>query len=303
VGLFRKITKRLRAAWWRKHHNDFLLIFNWHQVTPSFDPAYHHRYTWTQLEQFETELAYLTDRFRILALPEAISRLDRGSLQGPCATLTFDDGDISASEHISPLLERLRLPATFFINTAYIDGKYSYWFPILSFFLGDDVARASANVPKDLLSEAKMLRHTNDPILYNRVRNNLESFASLLPFLGSRLVSREWLSSLDGDQFSIGAHGHEHQRFSMMSKEWQSNDLYENIRVLSQFRAFRPFFAVPFGGPNDWTEETIRISKEHGLDVVLADGGVNLASGHCYRRNPSDGRSMRQLLVDAFSQA
>lgn len=303
MRLFRSISKRLRAARWRRNNDDFLLIFNWHQVAPSFDPIYHHRFTWTDLGQFEAELRYLESQFKILPLQESIEQLKRASLRGPCAALTFDDGDVSMSEHVLPLLSRRRLPATFFINTAYLDMQAAYWFPIVSFLSADDSARADAGVPKDLLIQAGELRRTTDSIFYNHLRKQLEAVASSLPTFRSRLVSNEWLASLDGDQFSLGAHGHEHQRFSMMPSEWQKSDLRENVRRLSQFRAFRPLFAVPFGRPHDWSAETIKIAAAEGLDVVLADGGVNLVASSCYERNPSDGKSLRHSVRDVFSRA
>src|SRR4051812_37774518 len=116
--LFDSITKVARLARWRPSYKNFLVVFNWHQVTPVFDPYTHHKYTWTRLDKLEKELDYLIAKCRILPLHEAIARLKRGSLQGPCASLSFDDGDISIAEHVVPFLRRRGLPATFFINSA-----------------------------------------------------------------------------------------------------------------------------------------------------------------------------------------
>jgi peptidoglycan/xylan/chitin deacetylase (PgdA/CDA1 family) len=290
----------LRAFEWRRSNRDFLMVFNWHQVTPLFDPFRHHKYTWTELKKFELEIDYLSAKFRILPLHEAIDLLNRGNLRGPCAALTFDDGDSSAAEHVVPFLRRRNLPATLFINSAYLDCCRSYWFPILSYLCADEDASHRAAFTKELKDEALQLRSTNDARYYNEIRSRIERLGSFVPDLESRLISAEWLSTLDGDQFAIGGHGHEHQRFSMMPTEWQRNDLRENVEALMQFRGYRPIFAVPFGRAHDWTEETIRIAREQGLDIVLADGGINLTAGNFYRRIPSDDRSLRLLLVEAM---
>jgi peptidoglycan/xylan/chitin deacetylase (PgdA/CDA1 family) len=121
--------------------------------------------------------------------------------------------------------------------------------------------------------------------------------------LGARLLPTQWLANLDGEQFAIGAHGHEHQRFSMMPLEWQLHDLRENVRVLSQFRGYRPVFAVPFGRSWDLTRETIYIARGQGLEVVLADGGINLGAGNSYQRIPSDGQIIRRLVAAEMSDA
>jgi len=280
---------------------DFFVIFNWHQVTPGFDPGIHGEYTWTGLADFQKEIDYLASEFQILPLYEAIQRLERRTLRRPCVSLTFDDGDASMSEYVLPLLRRRNLPATFFINSAYLACHRSYWFPILSYLSANKDVSPGFGPPWKLKEEALQLRQTNDPNLYNQARSRVEQLASFVPDLGSRLISTGWLSSLDGEQFSIGAHGHEHERFSMMPVEWQRKDLEENVRQLSQFKAFRPVFAVPFGQAHDWTPDTLRIAREQELDIVLADGGINIAAGEYYRRIPGDGRKLRPLIQAAMA--
>lgn len=292
----------LRAFAWRRNHRDFLIVFNWHQVTSLFDPLCHHKYTWTQLNDFKTEIDHLTADFEILPLHDAIYRLNCGNLRGSCAALTFDDGDISIADYVVPLLRERNLPATFFINSAYLEGHRSYWFPILSYLCTVE-SESSAVLSAEIKQKASRLRSTDDPIFYGAVRDDIECLASFVPNLGSRLISAEWLAKLDGDQFAIGAHGHEHQRYSMMTPEWQLNDLRENVKILSQFRGYRPVFAVPFGRPWDWTTQTIRVARDQGLQVVLADGGINIVHRDGYRRIPSDGRKSRELITAAMSGA
>jgi hypothetical protein len=87
-----------------------------------------------------------------------------------------------------------------------------------------------------------------------------------------------------------------------MAAAWQRNNLRENVSVLTRFRAYRPIFAIPFGRAHDWTEETVRIARDEGVDIVLADGGINLASETLYRRIPSDGKALRSLLAGEMGQ-
>lgn len=297
VGIAVNYVRRRR---WRQSHPNFLFVFNWHQIAPVFDPSRHHRYTWTPLDLFEREIDYLATEFRILPLHEAIECLKHAALRGACASLTFDDGDASNADYVLPSLRRKNLPATFFINTAYLDGGASYWFPLLA------ALRASADpccrgaIDPGFLEEADKLRETSDPSFYNDVRTRVERLSKLIPNLQARSVPKQWLAELDGEQFTIGAHGHEHQRFSMMTTDWQRNDLNQNVQILSQFRAFRPIFAVPFGRPWDWTKETLRIAHDLGLDVVLANGGINLTDGDYYLRIPSDHRHVRSLIRAAM---
>ncbi len=276
---------------WLKSHREFVLIFNWHQITPSFDPQIHHRYTWTALNRFKATIEYLSTHFRIVPLGEAVERIKSGSFAGRRVALTFDDGDISMADYVLPMLRGQNLPATFFINTAYLGSDNSYWFPVLSY--------ARPSLSAELKEKALKLRTTDDPVYYDDVRRQVEQRCGSVPKLRLRLVSEEWLAGLDGDQFSIGAHGHEHQRYSMMPRDWQLADLSRNVKILSQFRAYRPLFAVPFGRPRDWNLTTLEVARALGLDVLLADGGVNLAPSTCLCRQPADSQSARKLVAHA----
>jgi peptidoglycan/xylan/chitin deacetylase (PgdA/CDA1 family) len=279
-------------------HRDALLIFNWHQVSPTFNPFSQHEYTWTSFDAFETSVDYLSRNYRIVPLHGALNQLKSGTLRGRCVALTFDDGDISMADYVMPFLKRRGLSATFFINTAYLDGRRAYWFPILSYLTAGGVRHPALSAA--LHQQALQLRQTNDCCFYQRVREGIERLAPVLAEVKPRLVSPDWLAALDGEQFAIGAHGHEHERYAMMSVEWQRENLVENIRVLRRFRAYRPIFAVPFGRPWDWTAQSISIVRNLGLEVLLADGGVNLSAGDVYNRQPADAHVGRELVVQAL---
>jgi peptidoglycan/xylan/chitin deacetylase (PgdA/CDA1 family) len=292
-----RIARILRSTVTNK---DMLLIFNWHQVSPDFDNLRHHKYTWTSLENFAADVEYLAAIFQIVPLYDAIGQLKSGRLRGRCVALTFDDGDASVAEYVEPFLRQRSLPATFFINTAYLDGRGSYWFPVLWYFCSNNDVRFQSAMTNELRDKALKLRSIEDAQFYNEVREDVERLATLIPDLASRLVSTEWLSGLDGDLFAIGAHGHEHQRFSLMSPGWQRSDLQQNVRILSQFCAYRPIFAVPFGRRWDWNSTTLAIAGDLGLDVVLADGGLNVEPSGYYNRQPADGRIPRDLVMEAI---
>lgn len=298
---FNYLRSALKAAWWRQRHRNFLIVFNWHQVTPKFDPQYHFEGTWTHLDAFAGEVDYLANEYSIVPLHEAIEKLRDGTLRGGCVSLTFDDGDTSMADHVVPLLRQRGLPAMFFINLSDSDEAPPIWPLVLSYLLRQtDGTNRPTGFTVELEEKARQLRRTTDPKFYNEVRRAVEGLAPLPPSARPKLVTMDWLKSLDGEQFALGAHGREHQRFSMMSAEWQRKNLADNVRFLSQFQAFRPIFAVPFGRPWDWTPETIKIAHDQKLSVVLADGGVNVTSGDYYYRIPSDARSTRSLVRSAM---
>jgi peptidoglycan/xylan/chitin deacetylase (PgdA/CDA1 family) len=66
-------------------------------------------------------LAYLTRKgFRVLALDDALARLDRDELPVRAVVVTFDDGFYSTFSKALPLLARLQMPATLYLSTYYV---------------------------------------------------------------------------------------------------------------------------------------------------------------------------------------
>ena len=273
-----------------------LLVFNFHQSTPVFNSHKNDKYIWSDLEFFESQINYLKDNFEILRLDQAIRELRSGKLKRTMVSITFDDGDISVQDHVIPLLTKLNVPATFFINTSYLTTEQKgYWFNIYNYFNSDPEKR------KKYLSEetkeiAGNLRNTNDPGYYLDNYKKIEVLSEFINKDTGFYLRLEFLKILNPELFTIGLHGHEHQRFSMMTKSWQKNDLLSNIEILSKFNIYTPIFAIPFGKPHDWNNDTLEVCKDLGLEVAFANGGYNVKSTFGILRIPVDGLDISRVL-------
>ena len=69
---------------------DALVVFNYHQVSPVFDPARHFAETWPSLVDFERAVEHLQRSNRLLRLPEGFRLLQPGTLRGIVVALSFD---------------------------------------------------------------------------------------------------------------------------------------------------------------------------------------------------------------------
>lgn len=84
------------------------------------------------LRAFERQLAWLTERERVLPLDQTLN--ERGGV-----ALTFDDGYRDFHEHVVPLLDRYRVPAVLYLATGLV---------------GDGAARSTDSLSWDDLREA-----------------------------------------------------------------------------------------------------------------------------------------------------
>lgn len=96
-----------------------LIVLIYHRVHPEPDSLLPEE---THAGRFDREVALLRRNFNVLRLGEAVERLKRGSLPARAACITFDDGYADNAHVALPILQRYRVPATFFIATGYLDG-------------------------------------------------------------------------------------------------------------------------------------------------------------------------------------
>jgi peptidoglycan/xylan/chitin deacetylase (PgdA/CDA1 family) len=76
---------------------------------------------------FERYCRYFQRHFRVVALNEIVNGLERGALPKRALAITFDDGYLDNYENAAPVLERLSLPATFFVVTQWMGSDVVPW--------------------------------------------------------------------------------------------------------------------------------------------------------------------------------
>ncbi len=272
-----------------------LVVLTLHQSTDEFDPAHHCEYTWTKRDELESNLAHLKEKYQIIPLMQGVEALSAGTLTGTRVAVTFDDGDRSVASHIVPLLEKLNIPATFFINTAYLDqsGK-GYWFNIYN-YLKNCKIKSQTNFTPENEKTLRTIRNTSDPREYDNLRHTFEDLAEYLDDGFRPYLTMTDLKNMNNELFSIGMHGNEHQRFSMMKREWKEKDLRLNYQILSELPGFIPVFALPFGKMIDYDHETRKICDSMGLHVALSENGYNVGGGSEILRIPADGRNFKMI--------
>ncbi len=259
-------------------------IFNYHQVSSVYNPDIHNRDTWTQLEKFKNSIIRLMRYYEFIPLPKALEILHNGRIDKNYAVLTFDDGDSSLLE-ILPVLESFSIPCTLFINSAYLDdAKYS-WVDAKIY----NQTRQN-ETPDDVKHAISILRNTCNPVEYQKEMRLAEKYHNGKQLNLCKYLTTEQLFSINSSLVTIGLHGAEHQRFGMMSKDWNKMNIDSNLEIVSKHPSFIPVIAFPFGKPADWDIDVATYAMSKGLRIVLHDGGVNFHDAAMLNRVPSDNR-------------
>jgi peptidoglycan/xylan/chitin deacetylase (PgdA/CDA1 family) len=78
------------------------------------------------ISEFESYCEFLARTFRIVPLSQQLDQLGRKACGGTLS-ITFDDGYRDNFDNAAPILERLGLPATFFVATGFIGTDHVAW--------------------------------------------------------------------------------------------------------------------------------------------------------------------------------
>ena len=249
-----KIQKRIVRKWifplamnlgldkfFRNRSGNAILNVMYHGVVESdscyFSPSH------LTLVQFEEQLKYLTENFEIISTDEAFTKIkNKEKLDKKYITVTFDDGYKNNLISALPLLEKYKVPTTFFISSICIEEEADkfLWLEItsaLGYFNKNDLIEVNSLIFKNLVCKEKnislpdyiknlsyeerdlVLKHLVDT--YN-VKSNLES----LPEEIWKLMNKQELSQLAQSKFvTIGSHGHRHFNLANIKPEFAEEEL------------------------------------------------------------------------------
>ena len=215
-----------------------------------------HLYRHKGIREFTEDMDFLLLNYTPLSLPQVIDIVrNRRPFPSKSFHLTFDDGFREMSDTVAPILLEKGIPATFFINTAFLDNQemcYLNRASVLEEHLR--IAKASgqrmqriAEAIETMLASVCSRTHSVLNVNY-RNRGILLEIEKVLNFDCNDYL-REYKPYLTSEQvrgllnkgFSIGAHSIDHPRYSSLPLEEQLCQTFVSTRNL------RDQFGLPYG--------------------------------------------------------
>lgn len=256
-----------------------ILIF--HRVLPKHDPLMPGV---PDAAEFEERMRWLTSGFRVMPLIEAVRRLRDGSLPSNAAAITFDDGYADNAAIVAPMLARLRLTATFFIATGFLDGGRMWNDTVIESIrmypdgvldleaLGcgiwpcSDVASRVAAID-GLLNALKYL-----PQAVRQSKVDAIAHAVGLPARSNLMMTRQEVREVRRYGMSIGAHTVSHPILTTLGPEAARAEIAESRLDLEETLGERiKLFAYPNGKPiRDYDASHAAMVKSLGFDAAVS---------------------------------
>ena len=242
-------------------------------------------------EKFFDQMKYLKKTYNIISFDKLISCLKRRKIPSKSIVITFDDGYVDNYIYAKPILEKLKIHATFFIVSSYVNTNRLFWW--------DRLARIF-NPERKLPTLALKINKINFNFkLVNPDKKNqaFRSLYSLLKYSPPRIIERsisylEQWAKLDENEdslcramkedelkklaksrlFRIGAHTHQHSQLSQQTASLQIREIKRCKQGLEKIiRAPVNLFSYPYGSKKDFNTQTVRILKESGFTAACSN--------------------------------
>lgn len=276
-----------------------------------------HLYPVLSVQRFTEDLDFLLKYYQPIDHQQLIDHQNgTNPLHQPSFFLSFDDGLAECEEIIAPILLQKGIPATFFLNTAFIDNK-DMFFRLKTSLLMERMHHvkmtdnqilsiksilAPYSISFEQALDLKKITYTNRHILEDIALVLSVNFQSFLheykPYLSS-----EQIQSLINQGFNIGSHSVDHAYFPELSEDEQVNQVLQSVRFLKDnFGVDSRMFSFPFTDFNVNVSFFERIKSE----VDVSFGTSNLKKD-CICTNLQripmelpDKDNAEQIITDAY---
>jgi peptidoglycan/xylan/chitin deacetylase (PgdA/CDA1 family) len=232
--------------------------------------------------EFAARMEWLKSCFTVVSLAQGIAGLRSGRLPPRAIAITFDDGYADNCEIAAPILQRLGLPATFFVATGFLDGGRMFNDTVIETVrcsarldLGDlgfgehaltddDTRRAAIGV---ILERVKYQPLRERETLVEQIAARAGS-----PLPPSPMMRSEQVAELHRMGFDIGGHTVRHPILAELDVDEARREIVAGRRRLEEIVGARvAHFAYPNGRPGrDYRQAHVALVREAGFDAAVS---------------------------------
>jgi peptidoglycan/xylan/chitin deacetylase (PgdA/CDA1 family) len=265
-------------------------------------------------DDFRSQMQFLQKHFEVLPLDEAVARCRDRRVQRPIVAITFDDGYQNNHDLALPILEKLGIPATIFVSTAFLGTDTTIWTGLLHHAFSVtrlprlewrgqqwplDTLEARIDCLRQLKSQIKSQPQASLFATVGELTQLLTGEDRIALDVSSpyRMLDAPSLQRLaNSDCIQLGAHTHQHFILSRIERELQRSEIQIcKQRVESLTSKPCRSFAYPNGRPEDFNEDTLSILEDCAFEfaVTTVEGLCNADSFSPMRlpRLPVNGQS------------
>lgn len=255
--------------------------------SPVFLPFYHvvsneplahiQNYPYRSSKTFEHELDYILKYFEPVSLDEL---LQNPQSTKPIFHLSFDDGLRECKEVIAPILLRKGIPATFFVNTGFIDNKDLFHRYKASLILKElsefPDSQAEQLLNKNGISRSNLLQTPQSKVeILDEAAEMMEiDFSEFLAKYQPYMTTAD-LKDLQKKGFSIGGHSHDHPEFQLLKTKKQFKQVQKSMDWLEEnIKPKIKAFSFPFTDDGVKKKLLKQLDNQNICDITFGTAGL-----------------------------
>ena len=255
----------------------------YHVVSNDALPHIDHLYAYKNVAEFEGDMDFLLRHFTPLHYDDLVR--GRFEKDKPYFHVSFDDGLSEMYHIVRPMLLEKGIPASFFVNSAFVDNRAMFYRYKVSILIdqvpADELAAAIAGVgenerirvqdPKRFL----LSLHVDSESLIDRIAATAgfdfgQYLASNRPYMDCSQIS-----ALQHEGFSIGAHSVDHPEFSYIAPASQHEQIKQSTDyVRAHFQVQQPAFAFPFTADGADPSVFEKMYSDYNVSRSFGTGGM-----------------------------
>jgi peptidoglycan/xylan/chitin deacetylase (PgdA/CDA1 family) len=231
-----------------------------------------------------SQLAFLRRRMTVVPLGDALRALSQGRPLPPRAVaVTFDDGYRDALELAVPILERLGLPATFFLVPELLSGAIRPWWEVLGWAFRRSRRESIRWEGRQLGLGGAAERNASLTVVAEQLKRRpagdrdraVEELRLLCDPGGDPADARMFLDwrgaqELVRRRFTVGSHSLKHTILAREGAAEQHRDLLLSRQQLEHGLGVTvDLLAYPNGLPGDYDATTIRAARDAGYAYAV----------------------------------
>lgn len=195
---------------------------------------------------FERQIRFIADNFRVISL----DRLLGGQIPDRAALITFDDGLRNVFHEALPILRRMSLSSTLFLNMGPVSGDPFWSARVVYLCRHVSGFRKFAEEKRGALPPEQMISSCSPELVAEWEKKNGQEYLKNLSEYAGPFATWEELRQADSEGLvTFGNHGYNHYGMRHLSDAQLEREVRANAEILSRLRGHRPAFAFPFGRP------------------------------------------------------
>ncbi|WP_367154470.1 polysaccharide deacetylase family protein [Methylomonas sp. HYX-M1] len=232
---------------------------------------------------FSWQMELLAKHFTVLSLPDAIERLQQGSLPSRAVCVTFDDGYADNYNNAFPILKSFGLSATFFVASGFLNGGRMWNDTII------EAIRCFPNNVLDLQSlDLGVYQLNSEKERYDAAQTIIRKIKHLdfvkrkqyCDLIGEKcgdlpndlMMTNDQVVELSKNGMDIGGHTVNHPILAKLDSDQAKMEINDNKRYLEWLLNREiSLFAYPNGKPElDYTNADVDIVKNANYKAAVS---------------------------------